>query len=67
MELPSRTIVSLKGAVEQNKWDLENGKILDPKTGKQLSIAEAIERHVINPEIDADKALEQAASLKFLR
>ena len=66
-ELPSRNIVSLKGAIEQNKWNLAEGKIVDPKTGREITIAEAIENKVIEPEIDADKALEQASSLKFLR
>lgn len=67
MELPSRNIVSLKGAIDQNKWNLAEGKIIDPRTGREISIAEAIENKVIEPEIDADKALEQASSLKFLR
>ena len=67
MELPSRNIVSLKGAIDQNKWNLAEGKIIDPKTGREISIAQAIEDKVIEPEIDADKALEQASSLKFLR
>ena len=66
-ELPSRNIVSLKGAIEQNKWNLAEGKIVDPKTGREITIAEAIENKVIEPEIDADKALEQASSLKCLR
>ena len=34
---------------------------------ERLPLLKTIENKVIEPEIDADKALEQASSLKFLR
>lgn len=67
MELPSRNIISLKGAIEQGKWNTLEGKLVDPVTGREISIAEAIESGLIEADIDAEKALEQATSLKFLR
>lgn len=66
-ELPNHAIHSLSSAAENKKMNLENCKFVDPKTGKELSLAEAIEKRLLDPKVDADKIMKQVASLQALK
>ena len=67
IECASRNILSLGAAVEGKKWDADTGLIIDPMTGRELTLAEAIEPGVIDPCIDADKLANQICALTSLK
>ena len=66
-EVASRNIMSLGAAVEGKKWDAETGLIIDPVSGREMTLAEAIDARVIEPCIYADKLANQICALKELK
>ena len=67
MERPTHTIMSLSSAIENKKWDAEDGTVTDVRSGEQTTLQQAIDDRIIEPMIDADKLASQIASLKFLK
>lgn len=66
METSSRNILSLGAAIEEKKWDAETGKLVDPVSGREMTLADAIANRVIEPNVYADKLANQICALKCL-
>ncbi|XP_047367848.1 microtubule-actin cross-linking factor 1 isoform X33 [Vespa velutina] len=56
--------MTLSEAIESNRIDADSGKIVDPQRGDVLSIKEAIDRGILDPE-NADLLLPLAKSLSI--
>ena len=66
-DVPCRTVTSLSAAIENGKWNPETGMVTDPKTGREMSLADGIARRIVDPNVDADKLASQMSALKFLK
>lgn len=60
-------VMSLATAIENGLFNPETGKFVDPKTGEQLSMSEAVARGLIQVNIDPDKITEQHEMLAKLK
>ena len=65
-DLQTHNVSALSSAIENKKWDPETGQVIDPRTGQEMSPAKAIETHVIDPKVDANKLCNQISALKLL-
>lgn len=61
-----QSVISLKMAAANNRFDLETGQVIDPLTGKKLTLAEAIGRNLINPDVDVEEMSARLSSAKAL-
>ena len=60
-------VISLAQAIENGLFNPETGKFVDPKTGEQLSLSEAIARGLVRTHIDPEKTVEQCEMLAQLK
>ena len=66
-DVPHHNVVSLGSAIENKKWDADRGTVVDSRTGQEMMPQEAMQKHVIDPKVDADKLCAQISALKFLK
>ncbi len=66
-DIPACTVSSLSSAFENKKWDAESGKLFDPKSGRDVSLSQAIQNKLLDPKVDPEKLCEQMAAMKFLK
>ena len=66
-DIPTQSIVTLSSAIANKQLDPSTGTVVNPRTGEELSIAEAINQQLIDPSVNAEKILGQVSAMRLLK
>ena len=66
-DIPAQSITSLSSAIANKQLNPDSGKVVNPRSGEELTIADAINQQLIDPSVNTEKILDQVSAMRLLK
>lgn len=63
----SGEVTSLQALIEEGRFDISTSRVIEPETGRNMNIADAIEARLLEPTVDPADMMARISALALLK